>query len=390
MIRSFFLRIEGNHRASRIMSVVSLALSVLALLIIAFKWSAVTRIHPSNMTVLTTQADVERSHQSRSAIEFQHTRAPYFVKTGFYIHSLAFVNSSDVNITGYLWQKFPLDFPADRIGPIFPDAVNNSSNGLEKAYEQKGEEIGVAHDMIGWRFDVTIRQTFDYSKYPLDYPTVWLRLWSQEFSPRERGIVLEPDFEAYGDHTRSVFGLDNQIVRGQWKIDETFFSYNEMTYDTDFGFSSNNTNSTWREFYFNLGLTRKFIDAFVINLVTLMLVALLVYAQVMTVSRQADLAERFGFNAATVLAGCSSLLFIIVLSHVQIRKQFADSGLVYIEYWYLALYFMIFLSALNTYFFTSGRLRKDSLLLWNDNLIAKLLFWPLLLGILALISLIKL
>ena len=43
-----------------------------------------------------------------------------------------------------------------------------------------------SEEVIGWYFDVTVRQAFDYSKYPLDTQDVWLRLWHKDFD-RGRG-----------------------------------------------------------------------------------------------------------------------------------------------------------------------------------------------------------
>jgi len=71
-----------------------------------------------------------------------------------------------VNITGYIWQKYPKDFPKDF---IFPEEVNSVNMRLDKFYESTGEQDGIQYDVIGWYFDVTVRQSFDYSHYPLVY-----------------------------------------------------------------------------------------------------------------------------------------------------------------------------------------------------------------------------
>jgi len=65
---------------------------------------------------------------------------------------------------------------------------------------------------------------------------------------------------------------------GEWEIDETFFSYHEVPYDTDFGLFANVEESTYKELFINLGVRRKFINAFIINLVPLFVVALLLFA----------------------------------------------------------------------------------------------------------------
>jgi hypothetical protein len=79
-----------------------------------------------------------------------------------------------------------------------------------------------------------------------------------------------------------------------------------------------------------------------------------------------------------------------MLAHIQVRSQFASSGLVYIEYFYLVMYGAILLTALNAYIFSLGRDYGFNWIHYRDNLIPKLGFWPLLLGAMALITVQKL
>ena len=239
--------------------------------------------------------------------------------------------------------------------------------------------------MICWYFDVTVRQSFDYSKYPLDILTVWLRLWSKDLCMSER-ILLTPDLEAYDDTSKNIFGVASEIVQGEWVLSETFYSYTNISYDTDFGLFSAMKKQTYKEFYINIVIRRNFINAFVVNLVPLFVVALLLYAQIMTVSRDKEQAERFGFTASSAIATCSALFFIVLLAHIQIRQMFPGSALVYLEYFYLIMYLAILGTALNAYIFSLGRLKRFNLIYYQDNRIPKLAYWPLLLGLQALMT----
>jgi len=55
------------------------------------------------------------------------------------------------------------------------------------------------------------------------------------------------------------------------------------------------------------------------------------------VSSKEELIERFGFTVNNSLTTCSAIFFVILLAHIQVRSQFAESGLVYIEYFYLIM-----------------------------------------------------
>jgi hypothetical protein len=139
-----------------------------------------------------------------------------------------------------------------------------------------------------------------------------------------------------------------------------------------------------------MSIKRKFFDAFVNNLVPLFIIALLLFSQLMTISGIKERAERFGFNTSTVLTTCSALFFTVLLAHLQIRRQFAGSGLVYLEVYYLIMYVIILLVALNGYLFTLDEFKDLRLIQWKDNFIAKVSFWPVLLWMVAVMTLAKL
>lgn len=369
---------------------ISLLLSLLTILTIGHKWSQVTRSYEVGTHVVHDEAGLQTQLQRRNTIELSNGKPPHLIPTGFFIQSMAFVTPSDINLTGYLWQKYPQDYPAGfSKGFVFPEEVNSGSTVIRKEYERSIDYHGRPYQLIGWYFDVTVRQSFDYSAYPLDYLTVWLRLWPEDFDHDDE-ILFVPDFAAYSDQGKATFGLDQDIVPGEWEIDETFYSYNDIPYDTNFGYDDAPTVTSYKEFFINLGARRKFINAFVVNLVPLFVVAILLFAALMTISDDKEHAERFGFNTSGILATSSALFFVVLLAHIQVRSQFADSGLVYIEYFYLVMYVLLLLVALNSYLFSLKPLAGCTLLHYRDNLLPKIAYWPLLLGAMALITVVKL
>jgi len=109
--------------------------------------------------VIRNQSQLEGflSHH-QNTIEFSGGQKPYRIPTVFFIQSLAFSTASDVNITGYIWQKYPKDFPQDFVkGIVFAEEVNSVNTRLDKFYESTGEQNGIQYDVIGWHSDVTIR-----------------------------------------------------------------------------------------------------------------------------------------------------------------------------------------------------------------------------------------
>ncbi|CAD7844362.1 MAG: hypothetical protein [Olavius algarvensis Gamma 1 endosymbiont] len=57
-------------------------------------------------------------------------------------------------------------------------------------------------------------------------------------------------------------------------------------------------------------------------------------------------------------------------------------------YFYLIMYLTILLSAMNLFIFSLGDLRYLNVIHYQDNLIAKLAYWPVVLGTMAIVTLV--
>ncbi len=309
------------------------------------------------------------------------------IKTGIFIQSLQFFNSSEVNLSGYIWQRYK-DGVHDAIKPgpselgfILPEQVNSGSDiePREVYRVRNGNE-----EVIGWYFEATLRQPFDYSLYPFDHKTVWVRMWPKGFS---QNIVLVPDFDAYKSTGLSdIFGIEENIVLGTWERKNTYFDYRLSNYDTDFGIANYMGQEGFPELHYNFVVKRKFENAFIVYLLPLFLVAALLFAALLTVSEKDDLSSRLGFNTSGFIGASSALFFVVMLAHIQLREQFAGTSIVYIEYFYILMYALLVLATANTYLFSIRAKRWGKLILYNDNIIPKVAYWPVVLGCLILIT----
>ncbi len=308
------------------------------------------------------------------------------VPVGLYIKSIDFKTANDVRLTGLVWQRF---FPTkhssitpEERGIVFADAISSS---MKEAYRKKiGDE-----DIIGWSFDVTLRQSFKYAKYPFDHKTIWVQLWPNTFN---RNVVLVPDFASYkSTGLEDTFGIDEGIVLGTWDRQETFFAYKIATYDTSFGVGDYpEVDRKFPNLTYNVVLKRKFQNAFIINFVPLFVVAMLLFALVMMVTGDEKKTGKFGFSTAGTIGSSTSLFFVVMLSNIQLRSEFSSVGVVFMEYFYFLMYLMILLVALNTFMFSVGWSSKWILISYEDNLIPKIIFWPLIFGLMVVITLIAL
>lgn len=358
----------------------STAISSLLIFVLMQLWSQMNR-YEIDPTQLVDRAAVD-SYLEKNWESIDHPGAvddgPLFkIPTGIFIQSLKFFNSTEVNLTGYIWQRYS-DGINDALKPapgvagfILPEQVQ-SGGDIEprEVYRiRQGDE-----EVIGWYFEATLRQPFDYFFYPFDHKTVWVRLWPQQFAGN---VVLVPDFAAYNATGLSdVFGIENDIVLGTWERQNTFFDFKPTCYDTNFGINNYVGQDGFPELYYNFVIKRKASNAFIVYLLPLFLVAALLFSALLTITAKPRLVEIHGFNTTAVLGTCSVLFFVVLLAHIQLRDEFAGSSIVYMEYFYFLMYAMLVAAAANTYLFSMGVAPSLKIVHYQDNLIPKLLYWP--------------
>ncbi|WP_220495624.1 hypothetical protein [Oceanospirillum sediminis] len=361
---------------------ISAIVSILLAIILVNMWSQMNQyyIEPSQLTDEESANTYLQEHWE-SQVDATKNGPMIKIKTGLFIQSLKFFNSTEVNLSGYIWQTYK-DGVHDNIKPgpsdvgfILPEQVNSGSDiQPREAYRiRNGDE-----EVIGWYFEATLRQPFDYSKYPFDHKTVWVRIWPESFS---QNVVLVPDFNAYKSTGPSdTFGIAESIVLGTWERQNTFFDYKLSSYDTNFGIANYTGQTDFPELYYNFVVKRKFENAFIIYLLPLFLVSALLFAALLTVSSNDELSNRFGFNTSGFIGASSALFFVVMLAHIQLREQFGGEGIVYIEYFYIIMYGLLVTATANTYLFSIRSNIWGNIISYNDNIIPKVAYWPFVLS----------
>jgi hypothetical protein len=138
------------------------------------------------------------------------------------------------------------------------------------------------------------------------------------------------------------------------------------------------------ELYFNVALTRSFTDPFISNIIPLAAVSVMLFAVLMFGTKSEDKANLIGFSASVVLSITAAFFFTVVIAHVTLRSNLASETLVYIEYFYFILYLSLLGVSINAMLFARGD--KIPILYGlihdQDNLWPKILYWPVLTGLL--------
>ncbi|MBK8049892.1 MAG: hypothetical protein IPK16_23990 [Anaerolineales bacterium] len=300
-----------------------------------------------------------------------------YVPTGVYVKSLEFTGPYNVRATGYVWQRYGKDIPPDvRRGVVFPEAEKPE---LTEAYRIKqGEE-----ELIGWYFVLNLREQFDYSRYPFDQQDVWFRLWHPDFVSN---VVLVPDLKAYPSLNHADLpGVEQGIVLEGWDLTESFFSYRPITYTTNFGFYETGVTAS-PDLYFNVGVQREILTPLLTQGVSPLVVLMLVFVTFLFFTRDHERRGAFGLSWSGVIGVWSGLFFATLVAQSGLRNQVKSESFVYLESLHILLYPLILVVATVTTIVVVYPGFK--ILKYHDNVVPKLLYWPIVTSILLIATII--
>jgi hypothetical protein len=364
------LRPERGDLRALVATSVAWSITLLVALIVA--WSAVAFSDRQDRWHGTWQA----SAAATDAYLAQHIPPgidAIRIPTGVLIKSMEFLSGDNVQVTGFVWQRYGPDVPADaQSGVVLAEAVKEAYDTKEAyRYEENGVET------VGWYFAATLRQPFAYAEYPFDQQNVWLRLWPRDFT---QNIVLVPDYASYLSMApTSLPGIEKEFVYTGWAPIYSGFSYSGQLYDTSFGIGSAGQYAELPELYFNFVLDREFAGPFLDYVVFAVAVAVLLFGLLTLTTDDESLKARFQLSTAGVLGAASGLLFAVILKHNQLRTGVGVRGISYIEILPIILYVAIVVVVLNAILVASPVNVK--LIKHRNNLWPVLAYWPALLAI---------
>lgn len=323
--------------------------------------------------VITNEADLREFVKQYSKTSLRaHKEPPIFIPTGVALQSMKLDNDNNLKLTGYVWQRFMLanNFEIER-GVVFPES---SGTQMELVYD----ETANGYHTLGWSFETVIPEHFEYETYPFDKQLVWLRIWPKEYLEH---VILIPDINSYDNmNTGNRPGLEKDFTVGGWRVERSFFDIRENNFNSNMGIANRANKNEAPELHFNIAISRNFIDPFVSYLFPVIIVLLMLYAVLLTNSKDETRIGLIGFNALEVLASASALFFVALLAHVELRSHIGANELIYMEYFFIIAYIMILIVSVNSILFSWGF--KITIIQYQDNNIPKLLYWPVLGGLL--------
>ncbi|NOQ36682.1 MAG: hypothetical protein GQ569_12445 [Methylococcaceae bacterium] len=295
---------------------------------------------------------------------------PLYIPTGIYLETIKFNTPNDMSMTGRIWQKYPNDFP-ENLKKGFQISSSSNIEIVETSRQKlKNSEV------IEWRFQSDVQVEIDYSRYPLEVEHVGIQILSWN----KRKVILVPDLAAYKFTTATLLpGLSKNIFLSGWEITDSFFTLKKQNINTNFGVEGNFDQEEFPTLSYQVGIKRIFIDAFISNLTPLIVITVILFLVILLPTAKLD--------ASRILGICVSAFFVVVFSHLAIRKNISIGEIFYLEYFFFVTYFAILIAPLNA--FRVALDIKDNFFEYHDGLILKIGYWPTILSLFVLITILK-
>jgi hypothetical protein len=177
-------------------------------------------------------------------------------------------------------------------------------------------------------------------------------------------------------------GVDTGLILEDWDLQQSFFSYRTYQQNTDFGSSTYVADQVHPELYFSIAVQRQLVSPLIARGITPVVTLITLFVLVTVLSKDQARRDKFGVTPGSVTIVGAGLLFAVLLSHNAMRESVKATGLLYLGYLYIFTYLAILGVVLDAVLVV-GR-PNAKLFREHDNLIVRLLFWPLIAtGILA-------
>jgi len=365
------------------------AISAVLLLTIVTVWMLDDPTPNTNQLESETAADRQYSALNRSI--GRNREQEERILTGVYVEEFNFTNANDVDFKARIFQLLPRSAQGKKRSADGKRDVHTCIQHFNLSEAVNAPLVRLQHreefdDDLYCRWQVygRVRQSFEYQKYPLDHKIFWLALQGRSLSENYRLLPWTDAYPATG--VQNIFGFSDRMVLGGWDVIETYFDLKIVKERTNFGLLGEYRSSEAPVLHYNIVVQRKFGTAFVIHLVPMITVSMLLFAMLLSFTRDSEKRGITGFSFMGVLGTVSALFFVVVLSHVSVRQNYPTHGVLYIEYFYLTLYVLMVAVVANSYALSKADEDDADWFTNNDNLIPKLMYWPASLAFLSVVS----
>ncbi len=252
------------------------------------------------------------------------------VPTGFYIKALDIDKDTKlISVNANLWQSVQegIKNREDFFGFVLPQASTIEVREVQqKDFKDKKTKL--------WSLKAKLFQSFSYKYYPFDSHQLKIRI---EPKNKQQNLMFVPDIAAYRFIVpQAKPGLSKEIALSGFTVIESYFSYQPLVSNTNFGFKDQSMSNAQNVINFVVQLKRNVLDSAVVYLCPLLLILFFLFVTLLALEKWA--ANSFG--------AVSALLFTLVLLQRALRLSLGSNEIVYIEYLFFAAYIMLLLAVI--------------------------------------------
>ena len=370
LIAIYFNKDFLDKREIWILSLLASTLLVANIVLIAYLQHNTIQPHPehesppiTSMAVLNSF--VNKQHHRADELKIVKSRP---VPTGIYVQRMEFEDSYNLNVGGTIWQKYPseiadsvkIGFSLPQISP-FAEASYIEETYRKKIASKEGEQ---GYLLVGWDFRVTLRLDFEYSNFPLDKRHISIKILPLDNNDH---LVFTPDLMSYNyTNPSKKSGLNKKIKISGSEVLESYFNYSIESYDVNFGYNSKEMFEKVPVLHYNVQLRRMLLNAFITYLIPIAVVLLMLFFLINTTTKSEE--------SQGIIESMAAFAFVLVFSHIDMRKEIVTADLIYIEFFYFATYLLIVWTTFNLLTYAKA---KHSIFDFYDNLISKATFFPI-------------
>lgn len=284
------------------------------------------------------------------------------VPTGIIVEKMKFIDSYNIGISGWIWQKYPKDC---KIEPkiYFPQLSPFAEADYLELFSKEDKK---GYTLIKWKFRSTFIFNFKYVKYPFNTKTVKLKITHPDFT---NNVLFTPDITAYETLNPSALpGISSDSKTSSSSYISSNFTFGKLQFPGNF---DSNLLSELKEIpilQFEVKTRKPFLNALIKQFIPITLVSLMIYLLLFNLRTNKTTGHQ-----TVGIETVAGFLFILVLSHIDFRKTVFSGSITYLESFYFVIYLMIAFISVNIVLFN---LSKEYFMNRNSNKLLKLAYWP--------------
>jgi len=319
--------------------------------------------------VLDVLAVSDATAKFTKALQRTNKTIPVTILTGVQIQAITFLSHKEVQIAGYIWQRAPIkSIASDFMGVQFLPIYDLDKTTFIKIHDTNDASMRT----IVWSFAYLSHQKYNLFKYPLYSRKIVLDLLPVQL---EKNIILTPDLDSYFFiHPRSLPGA-KEFYTASWKQKSSFFNYSSLSNNQTM-LNINHYIKNYPRLQFNIYMQYVFLQALFCSVIPVSVILLILISLLLTMTH----VSLFSF-----LSACSAGIFTTAILHSQFRTNIAYSEVVYLDYFFILLYCSIMVLIIEAVFYRI--FKKTSGFYQHDNSLTKMLFLPVFMCILFVITL---